>query len=373
MKRFYSLWALPFLVMLFACGVQPSPSPQPGPTPSPTPDIIDGNLTYKTGLLKNPNGDFGAVYWQPYKRLNGRSLESAPRQYDLSNDGIVTRVRDQGQCGSCWAFAATQTMELGQKANGKDLDLSEQQIVSCDKSMYGCNGGWFPGDFLVKNGQALESAFPYRASDVSCKSGLTSAAKPIRWVKVGASGRNPTNEEIATAIADHHAIWVGVGATNAWGGYKGGVFNKCSGGQINHAVTLVGYDLDKKVWHMKNSWGTQWGDQGYMTLPFGCDGIGEEASYVVFEDQPCTPPAVTLAAQYVVKQASDKIILAAEELKDVTYEWTVDGKVVGTKPSVSVKVDADMEASLKVKNRCGELTVRTLVTIRTAPVNSPKK
>lgn len=119
---------------------------------------------YATGLIVPADKDFGVPFLAPAEH-------SIPPNYDLREEGLASPVKNQGSCGSCWAFAGIASMESAvMKVNGgTEMDLSEQQIVSCDQEAQGCSGGWQPFEFMVANGVGAEASFPYAARNLSCK------------------------------------------------------------------------------------------------------------------------------------------------------------------------------------------------------------
>ena len=180
---------------------------------------------------------------------------------DWTTKGKVSRVKNQGQCGSCWAFSATGVMESSALFAGKTVDLSEQQLVDCSRPQgnQGCNGGW-PSNalkYVQAKGITTESAYAYVAKDQTCKT--DGGAFKISGQKSFSSCSG-----LSTQI-NNSPISVTVDATN-WSTYKSGVFNNCKA-SINHAVLLVGAIGGN--WKIKNSWGTSWGEGGYIRLATG--------------------------------------------------------------------------------------------------------
>lgn len=185
---------------------------------------------------------------------------------DWRTKGVVTKVKNQGQCGSCWAFGATAAHESYQiqfKNQPNTIDLSEQQLVDCSTgSPYennGCNGGYGVRalEYIKDNGQTTSAEYPYTAKDGSCKT-PTGSYRPFGV----AEGRGC--EEIEQIIV-RRPLAVRVDATN-WSPYRSGVFSNCNK-KINHAVFMVG--SSEAEWTIKNSWGPAWGEQGYIRLAKG--------------------------------------------------------------------------------------------------------
>jgi C1A family cysteine protease len=181
---------------------------------------------------------------------------------DWCAKGDVSKIKNQGQCGSCWAFSATGVLESAYFMKGqKNADLSEQQLVDCTRPQgnQGCNGGW-PSSalkYIIANGISSETEYPYTAHDQSCKK--TGGSWKISGQKSFA-GCNGLSSQIATSPV---SVTVDAGK---WSTYHSGVFNNC-GSSINHAVLLVG--VTGGNWKIKNSWGTGWGESGYIRLASG--------------------------------------------------------------------------------------------------------
>lgn len=205
----------------------------------------------------------------------------AANDIDCSTKGAVTPIKDQAQCGSCWAFSTTGSTEGANFiSKGELVSVSEQQLVDCSGSYgnQGCNGGLMDNAFkyyLGKGkGATLESAYPYTGRDGSCKSGLTVAVTISKFTDV------PANSEsgLKTAVTQQ-PVSVAVDARK-WQSYSGGVFSGCSSSiQLDHGVLAVGYNGES--WKVKNSWGPSWGESGYIRLVMDKNecGISNDASY----------------------------------------------------------------------------------------------
>lgn len=207
---------------------------------------------------------------------------SLPDRYDLCARGGCTPVKDQGACGSCWAFATTSVVESAiALADGVSRDLSEQYLVSCNPHGYSCAGGWPVFDLFLDGvpagepgpGAVYEPDEPYRAADAACGAPHPHHERLLRWG--GADGEVPSLKQ---ALLDHGALWVAVCADGAFASYQGGVFEGTGCTSVNHAVTLVGWDdADGGSWTIKNSWGAAWGEDGYMRIRYGANGLGSLA------------------------------------------------------------------------------------------------
>jgi len=215
----------------------------------------------------------------------GESVQAAAA-VDWRTKGIVTPVKDQGQCGSCWAFSTTGSVEGAWAQAGNDLvSLSEQQLVDCSvpQGNLGCNGGLMDSAFqyIISNkGITTEASYPYKATGPNtCQKGKTSAAKISDFTDVPAGDEDEllkavTQQPVSVAIeADQPAFQF----------YSGGVMSGTCGRQLDHGVLAVGYGTDSGTdyWIIKNSWGSSWGESGYIRLERGIDqcGLADAASY----------------------------------------------------------------------------------------------
>ena len=205
----------------------------------------------------------------------------------------LTPVKDQGDCGSCWAFGTTAVLESALKLRGMSHMLSEQFLVSCDKNFDGCSGGDIAFDMFVNPGSVSEKQFPYSASDEACKPNLKYGPKVLKWAYVDGNNNDvPAGADIAKAIFLYGPVAVGIAADVDFMSYESGVFNTCNStdvAEVNHLVTLVGYDIPGQYWILRNSWGKDWGEQGYMRIKWGCDVVGDEAAFISFINPFPTP------------------------------------------------------------------------------------
>ena len=216
---------------------------------------------------------------QPDRAALGSCVANAPK-YNWADYGGVTPVKDQGACGSCWAFGTHGAFE-GSFAilNKVQINSSEQDTLDCSGAG-DCGGGWWAYDYLVKTGSAEEANYPYTAGKKACNTGAVRPYRATVWGYVNSKVAIPSVAELKQALCNYGPLGVAVAVTPAFQAYKSGVFNEKSTIEINHAVTLIGWDDSKQAWRIKNSWGIGWGEAGYMWIAYGCNKIGYGASWV---------------------------------------------------------------------------------------------
>ncbi len=246
--------------------------------------VSDKNLNDLCGL-KEPKD------WRETGVFDGGCQQEAtlPSSFDLRSTGKVSGIRNQGSCGSCWAFGTMASYEGAILMNGgANEDLSEQFLLDCNSHGYDCNGGWYVFDELT-GGAPKESCYPYLAYETSCKTSCTDYYPLSAWYYVGPSSGVASTTDIKNAIYTYGVVAVAVYVDSYFQNYTGGVFNNHASGNPNHAVALVGWDDSNSCWIMKNSWGTGWGESGYMRIGYGCQQIGYAAAYGI--PSGTTPPA----------------------------------------------------------------------------------
>jgi cathepsin F len=211
------------------------------------------------------------------------STRTAPKTVPFTNwdwainkTGIVTAVKNQESCGSCWAFSATETIESIWALAGNPIQtLAPQQIVDCDKVDDGCGGGWtyHAYEYIINAGGMMpESAYPYKGVDGTCKYNPAQAVANIggwEYINIDPTSENST---MLSYVAYTSPVSVCVDASS-WQLYTGnGILMKC-GLQIDHCVQVTGFQLmagnggnQVPVWNVRNSWGADWGANGYIFL-----------------------------------------------------------------------------------------------------------
>lgn len=238
--------------------------------------------TYGTGFIPRPYH-----LTADYKSISVRS--DLPESFDSREHGVVTSIKDQGSCGSCWAFARTKAFEaasiIAGRAGGDALDLAEQDALVNDQTAYGCRGGFMDGEFEVQKGITTEELCPYKGSArYACKG--AKFGKANRWAMIGGKDRSPTVDELRQAIVDYGVIAVTVAAGGSFSPNSDGRITSCGGRGINHMVTLAGYRPAPSGGYeflIGNSWGKEWGDGGFAWSKQGCNQLasvkGQAALY----------------------------------------------------------------------------------------------
>jgi len=199
------------------------------------------------------------------------SASGAPSSIDWRSKNAVTSVKDQGQCGSCWTFSATGAIEGAWAiSKGQLVDFSEQELVDCATGIsygsHGCSGGQMQGafKFVIEHGQCSLASYPYTAKDGTCKS--CSAVAHIS----SCSDVKPNDQVSLKAAVAQQPVAVAISAdTMIFQSYSSGVITSANCyTSLNHGVLAVGYGTEngQDYWLVKNSWGTSWGNNGYVKI-----------------------------------------------------------------------------------------------------------
>lgn len=266
-----------------------------------------GTSTFTLG-----HNDFSDLSWSEFKAMYVSGMDSnphlrRPKNYDLSMQGVeakadsvdwvtagaVTPIKNQGQCGSCWAFSTTGSFEGAyQIATGSLVSFSEQQLVSCDKVDDGCSGGLMENGltWIKKNGGiCTESSYPYTSGEGTtgtCKEKCSNVGTLKAYTDV-----TPSDEGALKTAVEKGPVSVAIEADKSvFQLYAGGVFTSAKecGTSLDHGVLAVGYGTDgsNDYWKVKNSWGSSWGEKGYIRMERGADCCG-------IAMQPCYPTGVS--------------------------------------------------------------------------------
>lgn len=198
-----------------------------------------------------------------------------PRVYSC----ISTPVVNQGTC-SAWPFASNAMFEsVILLKDNVTVRLSENWLLECNPYGWDCSDGWFASDIFFRDGAVLAADFP---QGTDCDDAVISyQASSWRFCQNGYSVASTTS--IKNAIVDYGSVACLVYVDIYFQYYTGGVFNASTEGNVNHFVTICGWDDTKGAWRIKNSWGTNWGENGNMWIAYGCHDIGWAANYLIYE------------------------------------------------------------------------------------------
>jgi cathepsin L len=323
------------LPILFACASGEAQDAQPlrarGAVPPPNLNAIveaQRAATQVTSLLLKST---------PLVRASPPQCSTLTR-FDWRDSGKVSPVRDQGACGSCWAFAAIAAYESSYLIENKltappaaNPNASEQQALDCSFDAYTCQGGWHDKvfDYLKKPGETTRSSYhnpPYTGAKLMCSPTTNREYTAVEWDFV-AGATIPKAPVLKKAICEHGPVVAAVNSA-AWDkrlpdkmrfaysvkqnpnflkNYPKGVFKgspsksnltsaSLRSGDIDHDVLIVGWDDSLKAWIIKNSWGEDWGDNGFVKLSYGTSNIGFNAAWVRAVPMTNVPSAAVLNA-----------------------------------------------------------------------------
>ncbi|KAJ6834249.1 oryzain alpha chain-like [Iris pallida] len=243
-------------------------------------------------------------------RYRAGAGDKLPESVDWRKEGAVAPVKDQGSCGSCWAFSTVAAVEgINKIVTGELKSLSEQELVDCDTSYnQGCNGGLmdYGFQFIINNGGIdTEDDYPYKARDGRCDT----LRRNSKVVSIDSFEDVPVNDEssLKKAVANQPVSVAIEAGGRAFQLYQSGIFTGTCGAELDHGVVAVGYGSEngKDYWIVRNSWGPDWGESGYIRMErnvpeaSGKCGIAVEPSYPVKKGQnppepepsPSSPPS----------------------------------------------------------------------------------
>ncbi|XP_030228991.1 cathepsin L1 [Gadus morhua] len=224
------------------------------------------------------------------RKLRQNALRLGVVGIDYRAMGYVTEVKDQGYCGSCWAFSTTGAIEAQvYKHTGQLVSLSEQNLVDCSRpyGTYGCGGAWMANayDYVISNGLQSTDTYPYTSVDTQpCfyESGLSVAhVRDYRFIPKG------DEQALADAVSTIGPITVAIDADHSsFMFYSSGIYEEpaCNSNNLSHAVLLVGFGSDggQDYWIIKNSWGSSWGEGGFMRMARDGSNTCGIASYALY-------------------------------------------------------------------------------------------
>jgi len=249
-------------------------------------EFFTGRLGYNASLRAPPTAGVVA------RPLHAASAATLPDAVDWVASGAVTSVKNQGQCGSCWSFSAAGAIEGAYAiASGTLESLSEEDLVQCDTTDNGCNGGLMDNAFkwVETHGIATLADYPYTSATARGTRGTCDTSKEANAVVTvsGYTDVSPGDEDALRSAVAQQPVSIAIEADkSAFQLYSSGVLDSdACGTQLDHGVLLVGYGTDdatgKDYWKVKNSWGPTWGESGYIRMVRGKNmcGVASQPSY----------------------------------------------------------------------------------------------
>ena len=285
------------------------------------------------------------------KRSGTQKEIGAPLALDwrgYNNYNYITPVRNQGGCGSCWAFAATAALEskwlISQNNPGADLNLSEQVLVSCSGAG-SCSGGYInkASDYIRNLGLPSENCFPYNATNNTCAGACDDYQKSSfaitnwHWVATTA----PSVEALKGALYAYGPLVTTMDVYSDFFSYRTGVYSYVTGPyQGGHAVLLVGYNDTGKYFIAKNSWGDGWGEAGYFKIAYGeLNSLVEFGHYTIAYDNTPVDPPPPPSCTYTLSPAS-KSFKASGGMGKVLVTTTGECLWLASRQDIWIRVDS---------------------------------
>lgn len=275
--------------------------------------------------------------------FTGEGVRIPRANVNWTASGAVSAIKDQGQCGSCWTFGAAGAIESALKiAGGPLVQLSEQNLLDCTSTQYSCNGGSPIGAFqyvISNKGINTMASYAYQAAQGSCRYNAANSGATI----TGYSRVTANDESALAAAVSRQPVTVAIqGDLQSFQFYKSGIYSNssCTSAKLNHAVIAVGYGTDsatgKDYWLLRNSWGTRWGQYGYVQMARGINmcGVAADASFPTGAASPSTTSgsSSTTAAPATTGSATTG--------SATTGSATTGGSTTGSSRSPAVFIDA---------------------------------
>jgi cathepsin B len=246
-------------------------------------------MTYQQ--IKNMLGAIPSTENDTTEYLSPTIVSALPDSYDSRVTGCVHDIRDQQQCGSCWAFAGSEVLSDRFCLAGVDVILSPEDLVSCDRTNFGCNGGNLATEwkYMTNKGIVTDTCFPYTAGagvEAACVSSCISNEDYVKYTcEAGSVVKSTTVQGIKSDIYANGPVETGFTVYADFMSYSSGIYHHVSGAaEGGHAVKIVGWGSEsgEDYWLVANSWNTDWGLEGFFKIRQGDSGI-DDATYA------CTP------------------------------------------------------------------------------------
>ncbi|MCD4654661.1 C1 family peptidase [bacterium] len=305
-------------------------------------------------ISKLSSEDFNAL--QTYRMIDPSELKqySSPKSgrefpevWDWREMLGVTPVKNQAQCGSCWAFTAFGVIEAQILIEtGIEYDLSEQQLVDCTPGSYGCNGGYTESawSYLEWEPARIEIQYPYEAENGECRA----TTYPAYIRTTGYDAYNGSVEDIKTALMDYGPVATTMGANDNLKAYTGGCYADDTQTGINHGVVIVGWDdtvCEGGSWIVKNSWGEDFGENGFFYIRRGDVSLGDYFSQVYYEILPAVAfdlSSTNFNGQNEMEPQAGMSISAEFTVENIGRETAVNVDAVISTESILITIVSDM-------------------------------
>jgi len=333
---------------------------------------MEKDIEHLTGLKVPPGWNKNDA---PSVPMLKSTVQTLPSSFDWRALNGVTPIKNQGNCGDCWAFGTVGPLESqillqNGTTNGTDVILAEQYLLSCNVDGWSCNGGWWAHDYHMNEdgqdnngpGAVLASADPYTGTDAPCGGTYNHPYKLNSWAYIASEDSIPTVEQIKQAIYTYGPISAAVYVGPLFQAYSSGIFNTSESGTVNHAIVLVGWnDTDASgdgYWILRNSWGTGWGQSGYMYIAYGTSQVGYAANFIEYGNGSPTPsPPATVTVPNVVNDtetaAQTAITGANLVVGTVTTQSSstvTSGYVISETPAAGTSVNSGSAVNLVVSS-----------------------
>ncbi len=300
------------------------------------------------------------------KQVHFANSMTLPAKFDWREvtSGGLTPIQNQGNCGSCWAFAsAANFADVLKIRENQTFSLSQQFLLSCNTEGFSCGGGWWAHSMHKDFGWVDSADFPYRAADIQCKSNLKFHDKIKDWAYVGSSSDVPSESAMKQAIMSYGPLTVGVAASGSFMNYSEGVYRANDSNGVNHAVNIVGWDDATSSWIMRNSWGKNWGENGFMRIKYGVNQIGTAASFLQYEPK-CQNQAFVDAGSELTIKKGESVQIGGIPMVDANYRWySADGQSGLDTPNPVVSPTVDTIYTMVVSTTCGASAASVKVSI----------
>jgi len=242
----------------------------------------------------------------------GAACNPAAKAFTWRNANIVTPIKDQGSCGSCWAFSAAAAYESSYlSVNSKASDVSEQDLLDCAPEA-NCLGNWVENafDHMIAAGSAAERTRPYRGQQDQCQANLQRPYRAFVWAPLDEDwSRVMSPEEIKTGLCNHGPLVAHIHATPSFLAYTSGVYSGIEPvtheSEGYHAIVITGWDDNKQAWEIKNSWGTGWGIRGFGKVQYGANLIGHHLLAVLADQEALGREALDSLRQAASAKSND--------------------------------------------------------------------